>query len=353
MTEAVASPSISTFDSTQAFTGEPRRRPPKSDYAELKRRIKAQGLLEKRPLRYAIVALPIIGLLALGIAVLLLVDNLWVQLLNAAFLAFVFTHISFLGHDAAHRQIFRSAHANNLAGTMFWNVFLGTSNRAFIYRHNRHHARSNEIGNDPDADLFVFSLSEQQARGRRGPLRFLVRYQLLLLPLFSLEMVVMRYAAYRFLIMRHAKYPPVEVLLSALSLLAYLALPYYALGLGQALVVILVHQLLLGLYIGSVIAANHKGMPFWDEDRPLDFLRQQVLTSRNVRSGTLTDFWYGGLNFQIEHHLFPSMPRHNLKAAQLIVRRFCKERGIAYCETDPRQSYADIFQALRAVSAQA
>ena len=353
MTEPVASPTIPTFEPSPALEVELPRRPPKSEYAELKRRIKAQGLLQKQPLHYAGLALPIIGLLALGIAVLVLVDSLWIQLLNAAFLAFVFTQISFLGHDAAHRQIFRSTHANNIAGTMFWNVFLGTSNRAFIYRHNRHHARSNEIGNDPDADLFVFSLSEQQARGRRGPLRFLVRYQLLLLPLFALEMIVMRYAAYRFFILRHAKYPPAEVLLSALSLIAYLALPYYALGLGQAVLVILVHQLLLGLYIGSVIAANHKGMPFWDEDRPLDFLRQQVLTSRNVKSGALTDFWYGGLNYQIEHHLFPSLPRYNLRAAQVIIRRFCHEQGIAYSEASPRQSYADIFQALRAVSAQA
>ncbi len=353
MTEPVASPSIPTFESAEALTVEPLRRPLKSEYAELKRLIKAQGLLEKRPRYYASVAVPIFALLALGVGVLVLVDSLWIQLLNAAFLAFVFTQISFLGHDAAHRQIFRSAHANNLAGTMFWNVLLGTSNRAFIYRHNRHHARSNEIGNDPDADLFVFSLSEQQARGRRGPLRFLVRYQILLLPLFALEMIVMRYTAYRFFIIRSAKYPPVEVLLSALSLIAYLALPYYALGFGQALLVILVHQLLLGLYIGSVIAANHKGMPFWDEEGPLDFLRQQVLTSRNVTSGMLTDFWYGGLNFQIEHHLFPSMPRNNLRAAQVIVRRFCQERDIAYCETGLRQSYADIFRALRAVSARA
>ena len=143
------------------------------------------------------------------------------------------------------------------------------------------------------------------------------------------------------------------MLLSAASLVVYLALPYYALGLGPAVLFIVVHQLAFGLYFSSVIASNHKGMPFWDEDRPFDFLRQQVLTSRNVMSHPLTDFWYGGLNYQIEHHLFPNMPRNNLRAARVIVRSFCQERGITYYETGLRQSFVEVVQSLRAVSATA
>ncbi len=359
MTEPVEAPTSYSAPPTSA--SEPTRpnpaasslRSPNSEYAELKRRIKAQGLLEKQPRYYATVGLVIFGLLALSIAVLLLVDSLWIQLLNAVLLAFVFTQISFLGHDATHRQIFRSTHTNNVVGTMFWNVFLGMSNRWFIYRHNRHHARPNELEGDPDADLIVLSFSERQAHSRRGLLRFFVGFQVFLLPLLAFEMIVLRYASYRFFIMRHTKYPAAEVLLSAVSLLLYLGLQYYALGLGPALLFITVHQLAFGLYFSSVIASNHKGMPFWDEDQPLDFLRQQVLTSRNVMSHPLTDFWYGGLNYQIEHHLFPNMPRNNLRAARVTVRRFCQEQGIAYYETGLRQSFAEVVQSLRGVSATA
>ena len=359
MTEPVEAPTGSSApptidgDPARPASAEPSPRSSNNEYAELKRRIKAKGLLEKQPRYYASVALVIFGLLALSIAVLLLVDSLWVQLLNALLLAFVFTQISFLGHDATHRQIFRSTHTNNVVGTMFWNVFLGMSNRWFIYRHTRHHARPNELDNDPDADLIVLSFSVRQARSRRGLLRFFVGFQVFLLPLLAFEMIVLRYASYRFFIMRHAKYPIAEVLISAASLAVYLALPYYALGLGPTILFIVVHQLAFGLYFSSVIASNHKGMPYWDEDQPLDFLRQQVLTARNVISHPLADFWYGGLNYQIEHHLFPNMPRNNLRAARVIVRSYCRERGIAYYETGLRQSLTEVVQSLRAVSAAA
>jgi fatty acid desaturase len=71
-----------------------------------------------------------------------------------------------------------------------------------------------------------------------------------------------------------------------------------------------------------------------------------VITSRNVRSSHLTDFLYGGLNYQIEHHLFPAMPRKNLRHARPITREYCQDLGVPYCEVSVRQSYADIVRHL-------
>ena len=112
----------------------------------------------------------------------------------------------------------------------------------------------------------------------------------------------------------------------------------------KAAVFILVQQALFGLYLGCSFAPNHKGMPMLAADDQSDFLRRQVLTSRNVRGNWLVDFALGGLNYQIEHHLFPSMPRPNLRHSQAIVRDFCRQHGLAYCETTLLRSYA---QALR------
>ena len=79
---------------------------------------------------------------------------------------------------------------------------------------------------------------------------------------------------------------------------------------------IVVHQCLWGFYMGLSFAPNHKGMPTTGGEHSWDFLRKQVLTSRNVRGGRWVDFALGGLNYQIEHHLFPSMPRPSLRLAQ-------------------------------------
>jgi fatty acid desaturase len=117
----------------------------------------------------------------------------------------------------------------------------------------------------------------------------------------------------------------------------------------KAAVFIGVQQGLLGLYLGLSFAPNHKGMPILDAADESDFLRRQVLTSRNIRGGRLVDATLGGLNYQIEHHLFPSMPRPNLRHAQPIIAQFCRERGLPYVQTSLTDSYAQTLRHLDTV----
>jgi fatty acid desaturase len=117
----------------------------------------------------------------------------------------------------------------------------------------------------------------------------------------------------------------------------------------KAMLFILVQQGLFGFYLGCSFAPNHKGMPVLAASDKTDFLRRQVLTSRNVRGGWLTDFALGGLNYQIEHHLFPSMPRPNLRRAQALVAAFCAEREVPYARTSLLGSYGQALRYLDAV----
>lgn len=90
-------------------------------------------------------------------------------------------------------------------------------------------------------------------------------------------------------------------------------------------------------------------MPIFAKGDKTDYLRRQVLTSRNVRGGQLIDFALGGLNYQIEHHLFPSMPRPSLRRAQTLIRTFCTQHNIAYHETGLLNSYAQVLRHLHEV----
>jgi fatty acid desaturase len=112
-----------------------------------------------------------------------------------------------------------------------------------------------------------------------------------------------------------------------------------------------VHQGLRGLYLGLAFAPNHKGMPVLTKAEGADPFLRQVLTSRNIRGGPATDWVLGGLNYQIEHHLFPSMPRANLPHAQHIVRTYCAAHGVRYLEVSGVASYAEVFRHLHAVGA--
>ena len=135
--------------------------------------------------------------------------------------------------------------------------------------------------------------------------------------------------------------------------MGYLTVVFLVLSPVRAVVFILVQQGLFGLYLGCSFAPNHKGMPVLDAADQRDFLRRQVLTSRNVRGGWLTDFALGGLNYQIEHHLFPSMPRPNLRRSQALVEAFCQQKGVPYCEASLAGSYAQALRHLNAVGRRA
>ena len=129
----------------------------------------------------------------------------------------------------------------------------------------------------------------------------------------------------------------------------YLTVVALVMSPAQAIAFIVVQQGLLGVYLGCAFAPNHKGMPVLGEQDNLDFLRRQVLTSRNVSGGPLVETLLGGLNYQIEHHLFPSMPRPSLRHAQQPVRAFCEARGIAYHQTSLIGSYGQVLRHLHNV----
>jgi fatty acid desaturase len=113
-----------------------------------------------------------------------------------------------------------------------------------------------------------------------------------------------------------------------------------------------VHQAVFGVYLGCTFAPNHKGMPMLAGSDPQpDFLRRQVLTSRNVRGGRLVEVLLGGLNHQIEHHLFPNMPTPHLRRARPIVKAHCARLGISYTESGLFASYAQTLRHLHQAAA--
>ncbi len=317
----------------------------------MRRLIGQGGLLHKQLPYYAYKLASISGLLALSVAILVFVDSLWAQLINAAFLGFVFAQMGFLGHDAAHRQIFRSTRNNEVAALVFC-FMLGLERSWWIDKHNRHHTNPNHLTLDPDADFPMLAFTKEQASGKKGLYRFIVKRQAFLFyPLLLFEGLGLRLAGVVYLFRHNIKYPVAEPLLMASHVAAYLCLLFFFLSAWHALLFFAVHQAVFGLIVGSVFAANHKGMLMVDENDELDFFRSQVLTSRNVKAHPLTDFWFGGLNYQIEHHLFPNMPRNKLRQAHEITRAFCEERFIPYHETGVVQSQREILQCLHQESA--
>jgi fatty acid desaturase len=334
----------------EEMTGAPPAAAPGSDYAELSRAVRGAGLLRRRPTYYSIKITVSLLLLAGGWAVFGFLGRSWWQLLVAAFLAVMFTQIAFIGHDAGHRQVSGSRRANDLIGRICGNLLTGLSYGWWTSKHNRHHAHPNQEGRDPDIASAALAFTQEQARSRGRVGSWIARYQAwLFFPMLLLEGINLHAAGIHALLgRRQMKVRVAESIMLAIHLGAYLTALFLVLSPVQAVAFIAVQQGLFGVYMGCSFAPNHKGMPVLGRAEKLDFLRSQVLTSRNIRGNWLTDFALGGLNYQIEHHLFPSMPRPSLRRAQATVRAFCAQRGIPYCETSLLTSYAQVLQHLNA-----
>jgi fatty acid desaturase len=288
--------------------------------------------------------------MAAGWAAFVLVGNSWWVLAVAVFLAVMFTQVGFLGHDAGHRQIFGSRRASYVVGVLHGNLGIGLSYGWWVDKHNRHHAHPNTEGADPDIKPSAVAFTRLQAQAARGVARLAFRYQAyLFFPLLLLEAISLHVASIRALTGRTSRHRRTEAALLGAHFVGYLSLVFLVLSPVKAVVFILVQQGLFGLYLGSSFAPNHKGMPTLHAGDQTDFLRRQVITSRNVRGGWLTDFALGGLNYQIEHHLFPSMPRPSLRRSQDLVQAFCEQRDLPYCETSFAGSYAQALRHLNAV----
>ncbi len=328
----------------------PATAPPLSQYAELKQRIKQQGLLTKTVPRYVARILAIQVLFVASLATLVLVHVFWVQCLNALFLAFITAQMGFIGHDAGHRQIFDSIKKNNAVGLLVGNLQVGMSFAWWLDKHNAHHARPNEIDSDPDIAIPLIAFTRADALTKRGFARFITKYQAwLFFPILAFVSLDLHVSSIKYLLSKEAKHPLREALLLGIHYAWYLGITFTVLPIWQGLIFIAIHQAATGLYLGSVFAPNHKGMLIVEHDSQLDFLRRQVLTARNVRANLFTDYWYGGLNYQIEHHLFPAMPRRHLAQAQTVIRTFCQEHAISYYETSCLGSYREILAALAEV----
>ncbi|MCD5346079.1 acyl-CoA desaturase [Agromyces sp. H3Y2-19a] len=320
-------------------------------YTALSRVVRESGLLNRT--RWFYLALVITLTLALGGAItgFILLGDSWFQLLMAGALGLIFTQFAFLAHEASHRQVLESGPANDRVGRILAAGVVGISYTWWMTKHTRHHANPNKLGKDPDIDFDTISFVEADAEKQRGLMALITRKQgYLFFPLLTLEGLNLHFRSIRTLFDRGpVKGRWIELSLIAARFAVYLGAIFWVLPLGMAFAFIGVQLAVFGVYMGASFAPNHKGMPIIPADAKLDFLSKQVLTSRNVSGGLWASALLGGLNYQVEHHLFPNMPRPHLAKAREIVREHCRTLGVPYTETTLLRSYGIVIRYLNRV----
>ncbi|UOE45574.1 fatty acid desaturase family protein [Agromyces larvae] len=327
-------------------------RAPSSEFTELAGMVRDAGLMRRRYGYYwtKLAAVPV--LIGAAVVVFILIGDSWWQMFTAVAFAFLFTQTAFLGHDAAHRQIFRSGRWNDWISLIVGDLFIGMSYGWWQHKHTRHHANPNRIGSDPDIELPVVAFTAEQAsRPRPALMRWVIAHQgVFFFPLLLLEGLSLHASSVHRVLQREpVQRRPVEIAFLSVRILGYLALVLLVLSPDKAAVFLAIQLGLFGVYMGMSFAPNHKGMPLVPAGLKLDFLRRQALMSRNISGTRLLDFMMGGLNYQIEHHLFPSMPRPHLRRAAPMIAGYLNDRGVPYTQTTLWHSYAIVLRYINRV----
>lgn len=322
-----------------------------STYSTLSKTVRERGLLARAPRYYLVLTLALSAALGGLVTGFVLLEHSWLQLLIAAGLGIVLTQFAFVTHEMAHRVVFTSGPRNDRWGRLMANAVVGISYTWWMAKHTRHHANPNHVGKDPDLEPDTIVFLQEDAARRTGLRAWLTRYQgYAFFPLLTLEGLNLHVTSIGSVVRNErGRSRVLELATIALRLGAYLAVVFWVLPLGMAFAFVGVQLAVFGVYMGASFAPNHKGMPVVPAGSKLDFLSKQVLTSRNIRGGRAMTLLMGGLNFQVEHHLFPSMARPHLIEAARVVKAHCASLGIPYTEVSLPESYRIVVAYLNRV----
>lgn len=250
-----------------------------------------------------------------------------------AALALLLGQFAFTGHDAGHCAISGRLRLDRALGQLGMTLVTGLAFDEWISRHLAHHRHCQDEERDPDmAVAFVVSLTERSGAAK-GPLgRFLTRYQgahvWLLSLLFGHSQRHLSQAA----VLASPRRWPLDAAMLAAHFALWFGLPCGLLGVPfpAALLAYVVPLTLLGPHLAAIFWVNHVGMPLVRRAEDFSFFEHQAVTSRTIVNPPRWNWLFGGLNFQIEHHLFPQVPSARLPALQAIVRRHFERRALPY-----------------------
>jgi len=318
-----------------------------SDFDILKKEVRDAGLLERVPVRGTIEMVAVM----LSFIVVFATLPMWNPILLGLFMTLLFTRAVFVSHDILHLQYFQNKKLSFRLSYPFSAIILSNSSSWWDFKHNQnHHHFCNTISKDED----IMALDGAFTPNNKGNSPFLKKYKRLIFwgamffmyPAFIVQ-------SYSFTLQRKLYG---EFFLMLLHWPIIWGTIFYVLPFSDALTTFITLNIALSLWLAYGFITNHLGCEVFTVEEVVQmqeekgklnaWLELQMRTSRSLKGGIFVHWFYGGLNTQIEHHLFPKAPRFNLLKVQDMTRDFAKKHNIPYFETTPIEAYVQINKAL-------
>jgi len=319
------------------------------NFDELKAEVRAAGLLNRVPVRGTIEMIATL----VSMMVVFYIASRWNELNPPPvwgavglgfFMTIIFTRAVFISHDILHTQYFKNKSLSFKLSYPFSAIILSNSSSWWDFKHNvNHHTWCNVPEKDEDI-LAMDGAFTKDYKGDKAWLRntkYLVFWgaMFFMYPAFIAQ-------SYNFVIKRK-KWG--ELFLMLLHWPIIWGTIFHFLPFNEAITVFLTLNFTLSPWLAFGFITNHLGCEVFEKEvgEKLSWMELQMRTSRSLKGGAFIHWFYGGLNTQIEHHLFPKAPRFNLLRIQEMTREFAKKHNIKYFETTPIEAYIQINDVLK------
>uniref|UniRef100_A0A8K9V9U9 Cytochrome b5 heme-binding domain-containing protein n=1 Tax=Oncorhynchus mykiss TaxID=8022 RepID=A0A8K9V9U9_ONCMY len=246
---------------------------------------------------------------ALALGLLWVWGTSWsLTLLCSLMLATSQAQAGWLQHDYGHLSVCKKSGWNHKLHKFVIGHLKGASANWWNHRHFQHHAKPNVFSKDPDINsLHVFVLGDKQ----------------------PVEVVI-----------------TIDLAWSMSFYLRFFCCYYPFFGFFGSVALISFVRFLESHWFVWVTQMSHLPMEM-DHERHQDWLTMQLSATCNIEQSTFNDWFSGHLNFQIEHHLFPTMPRHNYHLVAPLVRALCEKHGVPYQVKTLQKGMTDVVRSLK------
>lgn len=357
-------------------------------YRDLRSKLIMMGMFKSSKLYYLYKCTFNMCMWGLAVAMVAFSDSMFVHVSSALLLGLFWQQCGWLAHDFLHHQVFQKRKYGDLVGIFWGDLMQGYSMQWWKNKHNGHHAVPNlhnssavSQDGDPDIDtmpLLAWSLKQAQSfrelhNGKDSAfVRFMIKWQAFFyFPILLLARLSWLNESFKTAFglgastanaalemkLKGLQHPYLERIGITLhwAWVIVLSSGFGRFSLMYSLMYFFTATCSCGLFLALVFGLGHNGMATYDADVRPDFWKLQVTTTRNITGGHgfpqfFVDWLCGGLQYQVDHHLFPMMPRHNLAKTHALIESFCKEWGVQYHEADLVDGTIEVLQHLQKVS---